>query len=179
MESRRPSATFLNAPLQGSHYPLPEGVRFGADSLETWFNSGCVTLLGPLPSLGLFIFIFSNCQRGWGCHFKLPFRWAGCSASCRQGLRGSGTEIPSPRLSSRPGSRSGPAQMPAQFSGRRLITRRRYPLIAQTSYLGRKHLGKHIRPNRPGLWDPEPLDKHLGAAFCRGRGSPTLPSACQ
>lgn len=172
MENHLPSGTSLNADLQGSHYTLPEGVHFCADSVETWFNSGCVALLGPLPSLGLFSpptvrrceVVISNFPSAGRDVLPPVDRASGAPE----------TEILSPCLSSWSGFPLGPAWMPAQFSGRRLITRRHYLLISQTSYLGHKHLGKHIRPNRPGSWDLEPFDKHLWASLGHGGCSRTL-----
>lgn len=95
-----PSETSLNAHQQGSHYTLPEGVHFCADNLETWFNSGCVALLGPCLLWAFFFFAPPNCKRGWGYHLKLPFSWEGCPASCRQGLRSSrdGNPVATPLL---------------------------------------------------------------------------------
>lgn len=166
MESHGPSATSLNSHQHGSHSALPEGVHFGADSLETWFNSGCVAPLGPLPSLGLFS--TPNCKRGWGCHLRLPSSGEGCSASCRQDLGSSRDRNPAttpfllPWFSVRSSSDTSSI----------LRAKVNYLLVLsthlQTSYLGHKHLGKHIRPNKPGSWDPEPFDKHLRAPLDHG-----------
>lgn len=164
-----PSETSLNAHQQGSHYTLPEGVHFCADNLETWFNSGCVALLGPCLLWAFFFFAPPTVRGGGVITSNFPSAGRDVLPLVDRASGAPETEILSPRLSSWSGSPLGPARMPAQFSGRRLITRRRYPLISQTSYLGHKHLGKHIRPNRPGLWDPEPFGKHLWASLGHGR----------
>lgn len=42
-------------------------------------------------------------------------------------------------------------------------------VISQTSYLGHKHSGKYIRPNRPDSRESEPFDKQLWASLSHGR----------
>lgn len=68
--------------------------------------------------------------------------------------------------------------MPAQLPGRGLITHRCRLLISQTSYLGHKHSGKYIRPNRPDSREPELFDKQLWASLSHGGCAPTDAALC-
>lgn len=149
--------------------------------METRFHSGCVAWLGPLPSLSL---IFFSPVMGWGLSSQIPFELEGMSWSLVDKASGaSRAKILTPPIPSWSGCPPSVALTPARLPGRRLITHACYLLVSQTSYLGLKHSGKHIRPNRPGAWAPEPFDKHLraspGHGGCTQRGLLCAPqSSC-